>query len=211
MNPWKLVRRTSGLLAITTVVAAAYALGADDAKKNQPPAATSAEQAKEMEAWMAMAKPGKEHEAMKRMEGNFDVVVEMVMMPGAEPVKSTGKQKARTVMGGRYLQADYTGESMGMEFHGASLSGYDNAKKKHFSAWIDDMGTGIMLAEGTASPDGKVITLRGEYTDPMSQKHKYRWVTTIESDDRYTFDWFDSDANGANEFRMLHNTYTRAK
>ena len=73
------------------------------------------------------------------------------------------------------------------------------------------MGTGILLAEGTASPDGKVITLHGEYTDPMGLKHKYRWVTTIESDDRYTFDWFDSDGNGANEFRMLHNTYTRAK
>jgi hypothetical protein len=208
MNTWKLVRRTLGLLAILCV-AAASAPGADDAKK-APPNLTP-EQAKQMEAWMAAAKPGKEHEAMKRMEGTFDVEVEIVEQPGATPEKSKGTQKSATIMGGRYLQADYTGEAMGQTFHGVSLSGYDNLKKKHFSAWIDDMGTGILIAEGTASPDGKVITLRGQHVDPAGRQRNYRWVTTIESDDRYTFDWFDSDANGANEFRMLHNTYTRAK
>ena len=69
-----------------------------------------------------------------------------------------------------------------------------------------------MLAEGTASPDGKVVTLTGEYNDPMTnQKHKYRWVTTFASDDKYTFDWIDSDKDGKNEYRMMHNTYTRSK
>src|SRR6266513_1241369 len=96
-----------------------------------------------------------------------------LVKPGAEPMKSSGKQKSVMIMGGRYLHADYTGEMMGKTFHGASLTGYDNAKKKHFSAWIDDMGTGIMLAEGTASPDGKVVTLSGEYYDPMTKSsHK---------------------------------------
>src|SRR2546423_1816414 len=165
MSLHKPVRLALGLLAIVSFAAAAYALGTDDAKKKDAAGearqaaasdAAARDQAKEMEAWMALAKPGKEHAAMKRMEGEFDVEVVMVMQPGAEPMKSSGKQKSVMIMGGRYLHADYTGEMMGMTFHGASLTGYDNAKKKHFSAWIDDMGTGIMLAEGTASPDGKV-------------------------------------------------------
>jgi hypothetical protein len=209
MSPWKTLRLSLAPMAVVSLAAAAYALGAQDAKKPQP--ALSPEQQKEMEAWMAIAKPGKEHEAMKRMEGTFDVQVEMVMQPGMPAEKSTGKQTAKMIMGGRYLAADYTGEAMGQPFHGASLTGYDNLKKKHFGAWIDDMSTGMMLAEGTASPDGKVITLHGEYTDPMNKKHKYRWVTTIDSDDRYTFDWFDADETGRGEYRMLHNTYTRAK
>jgi len=208
MSSWKSLRPSLGLLAALSLVMAAYALGADDAKKAQP--ALTPEQQKEMEAWMAVAKPGKEHEAMKHMEGTFDVAVEMVMQPGAPAEKSTGKQVAKMIFGGRYLHADFTGETMGQTFHGASLTGYDNVKKKHFSAWIDDMGTGLLTAEGTASADGKVVTLHGEYTDPMQKKHTFRWVTTFESDDRYTFDWFDTAAGGK-EFRMMRATYTRAK
>jgi hypothetical protein len=209
-------KSTSFRLALALL---AYAIAGDETKKDAAPgeaeqaaASTPADQAKMMEAWMAMAKPGKEHAAMKRMEGEYDVDVEMVMQPGAPPQKSKGKAKYAMIMGGRYLHADYTGETMGMAFHGASLMGYDNAKKKYFSAWIDDMGTGIMLAEGTGSPDGKVTTLSGEYDDPMTgQKRKYRWVTTVVSDDKHTFDWLDADKDGKNEYRMMRNTYTRVK
>ena len=101
---------------------------------------------------------------------------------------------------------------MGAAFHGASLMGYDNAKKKYFSAWVDDMSTGIMLGEGTASADGKVITMTGEYDDPMTRsKRRYRWVTTFDGADKYAFDWFDADKDGKNEFRMMRNVYSRVK
>ena len=214
----KCVRLALALLAGVSLAAAAYALADDEAKKDskhdavQAASAEPADQAKMMEAWMALAKPGKEHAALKRLEGEYDVDVEMVMQPGTPPQKSKGKAKYAMIMGGRYLHADYTGESMGMPFHGASLMGYDNAKKKYFSAWIDDMGTGIMLAEGTGSDDGKVTTLAGEYDDPMThQKRKCRWVTTVVSADKHTFDWFDADKDGKNEYRMMRNVYTRVK
>jgi len=216
------LRLVLALLASVSLAAAAYALAADDAKDSakkdsageakQASASTPADEAKMMEAWMALAKPGKEHAALKRMEGEYDVDVEMVMQPGAPAQKSKGKAKYGMIMGGRYLHADYAGETMGMPFHGASLMGYDNAKKKYFSAWVDDMSTGIMLGEGTGSPDGKVTTLTGEYEDPMThQKRKYRWVTTVVSDDKHTFDWFDADKDGKGEYRMMRNTYTRVK
>jgi len=214
----KSVRLALALLATVSLAAAGYALADDEAKKDskhdavQAASAESADQAKMMEAWMALAKPGKEHAALKRMEGEYDVDVEMVMQPGMPPQKSKGKAKYAMIMGGRYLHADYTGESMGMAFHGASLMGYDNAKKNYFSAWIDDMGTGIMLAEGTGSDDGKVTTLTGEYDDPMThQKRKCRWVTTVINDDKHTFDWFDANKDGKNEYRMMRNVYTRVK
>jgi hypothetical protein len=222
MPQWKSVRLVVCLLVVASVGAAAFALADEEAKNaagkraegdaKQASASESADEAKMMEAWMALSKPGKEHAALKRLEGEYDVDVEMVMKPGAPPMKSKGKARYAMIMGGRYLHADYTGETMGMPFHGASLMGYDNAKKKYFSAWIDDMGTGIMLAEGTGSPDGKVTTLSGEYDDPMThQKRKYRWVTTVVSDDKHTFDWLDADKDGKNEYRMMRNTYTRVK
>ena len=136
MSLHKPVRRALGLLAVVSLAAAAYALGADDAKKKdaageaqQAAASDKGDPAKEMEAWMALAKPGNEHAAMKRMEGEFDVEVELVTEPGAQPQKSKGKQKSVMIMGGRYLHADYTGEMMGMTFHGASLNGYETRRR----------------------------------------------------------------------------------
>jgi len=222
MSQRKLLRVTAGLVA-ALALAAAYALAGGDAKKDPPAKDPSAEAkqaaasgkadpAREMEAYLAMMRPGKEHAALKRMVGEFDVDVEMVMQPGAPPTRSKGKEKAALIMGGRYLHGDYTGDMMGTPFHGAGLTGYDTYKKKYFSAWIDDMSTGIIMGEGTASADGKVITMKGEFDDPMAgARMKYRWVTTFVSDDQYTFDWFQSDKDGKNEFRMMHNTYSRVK
>ena len=218
MSLRKSLRPALALVAIVSIAAGAYAAADDEAKKPEADAKQAAakaspdEAAKQMEAWAALAKPGPEHERLKRMVGEFDVESELVMQPGAPPQKSKGKHKATMIMGGRYLLGDYTGEMMGTEFHGAGLTGYDNAKKKYFGTWIDDMGTGMMVAEGTCSPDGKVMTLKGEYDDPLTrQKHKYRWVTTVLSDDKHVFEWFDGDKDGKNEYRMMRVTYTRVK
>ena len=223
MSKGNSLRVALGLVAALSL-AAAYALADDEAKKDAPAKESSAadatqagaseksDPAKELEAYLAMMRPGKEHARLKAMEGEFDVDVEMVMQPGTPATKSRGKEKSAFIMGGRYLHADYTGEVMGKPFHGASLMGYDTYKKKYFSAWVDDMSTGIMLGEGTASADGKVITMSGEYDDPMTRtRHRYRWVTTLVSDDKHTFDWYDSDKDGKGEYRMMHNTYTRVK
>ena len=222
MSLWKSVGVSVALVAVFSLAVAALAAAADDdkAKKDDAGDAKQAaakspspdEAAKQMEAWMALAKTGEQHERLKRLAGEFDVDSEMVMQPGAPAQKSKGKHKAAMIMGGRYLQGEFTGETMGMTFHGLSFMGYDNAKKKYFTTWMDDMGTGIMVAEGTASKDGKVITMTGEYDDPMAnQKRKYRWVTTVVSDDKHVFEWFDADKDGKNEYRMMRVTYTRTK
>jgi hypothetical protein len=40
--------------------------------------------------------------------------------------------------------------------------GYDNAKKKFVSTWIDNMGTGMMTAEGEWNPSKKSIEFKGK-------------------------------------------------
>lgn len=234
MSLWKPVRPVLALFTVVCLAAAANVTANDQDKKDAAEAREAAtkqaeanaaaareaaarsvpadDTAKQMEAWAALAKTNEHHERLKRMAGEYDVESEMVMQPGAPPQKSKGKHKATMIMGGRYLLGEFTGEMMGQTFRGAGLTGYDNAKKKYFGTWIDDMGTGMMVAEGTCSPDGKVMTLKGEYDDPMTnQKHKYRWVTTVVSDDKHVFEWFDGDKDGKNEFRMLRVTYTRVK
>ena len=48
-------------------------------------------------------------------------------------------------MGGRYLHGMFKGTAMGQPFEGASVSGYDNTKKKYFNVWVDSMSTGGKL------------------------------------------------------------------
>jgi hypothetical protein len=42
---------------------------------------------------------------------------------------------------------------------GLGLNGYDNLQRKYVTVWVDTLGTGIFVMEGTASPDGETITL----------------------------------------------------
>jgi hypothetical protein len=155
--------------------------------------------------------PGEHHAHMKQMVGTFDVEMDMVMAPGAPPQKTKGVQKSQMMLDGRYLHGDYTGDMMGMPFHGMSLMGYDNQKKKYFSAWVDSMSTGLLVFEGTCDEAGKVFTFNGEYDDPMTGRHlKVRTVSKFVSPDRYTFEWFETGPEGK-EARTMYATYTRAR
>ena len=172
---------------------------------------TPEQAAAEMEAWMKLGQPGPEHARLKKMVGTYKTEAEMVMAPGTPPQKSSGTQTYEEMLGGRYIHGTYTGEMMGMPFQGMSLMGYDNQKKKYFTAWVDSMSTGMMVSEGTADASGKVITFTGSYDDPMTGKaKKYRQVTTVESDDKHKFEWFENGEDGK-EYRMMIVTYTRVK
>jgi Protein of unknown function (DUF1579) len=189
------------------------ATAADKAKGSEAKgsAAKASDRAAEMEAWLKLAQPGEQHQRLQRMAGTYDTDAEMVMAPGAPAQKSKGKQKYEVLLGGRYLHGEYSGDMMGMPFKGMSLMGYDNQKKKYFTAWIDSMSTGLMVSEGTADSSGKVLTFTGSYDDPMSGKtKKYRQVTTVVSPDKHTFEWFENGDDGK-EYRMMMITYTRTK
>ena len=207
------------LFATACLAVAVTAIAQDDAKNADAQAAAdkakgekkAADPAAEMEAWMKLGQPGPEHARLQKMAGTYTTEAEMVMAPGTPPQKSKGKQTYEAMLGGRYIHGSYTSEMMGMPFTGMSLMGYDNQKKKYFSAWVDSMSTGLMVSEGTADAAGKVITFTGSYDDPMSGKaKKYRQVTTVESDDKHKFEWFENDEAGK-EYRMMLVTYTREK
>jgi Protein of unknown function (DUF1579) len=56
-------------------------------------------------------------------------------------------------------------------FSGIGIDGYDNLRKKYVTAWMDTMGTGIFMMEGTASADGKTIILKGQHAEPGGRAH----------------------------------------
>ncbi|MBI4816064.1 MAG: DUF1579 domain-containing protein [Deltaproteobacteria bacterium] len=163
-----------------------------------------------MEAWMKAATPGPQHQLLKSLAGNFTVASKAWMDPKAPPMESAGKMKAQMTLGDRFLHQTLESQMMGQPFTGAGLIGFDNVKGKFVSTWSDTMGTMIMMFEGTADKTGNVITMTGEYLDPMTKKKKkMRTVMKVESADKQTFELYDQDKKGK-EFKAMEAVYTRA-
>ena len=179
---------------------------AADGKKSAP-----ADPAADFEAFLKANQPNEHHARLKQLAGTFDVEMETVMAPGAPPQKSKGVSTSEMILGGRYLHGAYKGDMMGMAFEGNSLMGYDVQKKKYFNAWIDSMSTGLIVFDGAVDPAGKVFTFTGEMDDAMTgRKVKIRHVTTIVSNEKYTFDWYETGPDGK-ENKSMSAVYTRKK
>lgn len=162
-----------------------------------------------MEMMAKAAAPGPEHARFKKMEGKWNQVVKWTMDPSqpAQETKSTAVIK--TLMDGRYCQELTSGQMMNMPFNGLGITGYDKIQKKYVSIWIDNMGTGIMKSEGTASADGKTIEWQGESSDPMTGGvSKMRMVTTFIDDDHHSFEMFGVMPDGK-EMKMMTIDYSR--
>ena len=124
----------------------------------------------EDKAMMAYMTPGKMHDMLAKSAGLWNEDVTMWMSPDAPPVKGVMTAMNRMIMGNRYLQCMNRGTFMGMPFEGISTIGYDNAKNVFMSTWIDNMGTGIMYAEGKWNESNSTIDFTGKSFDPMSGK-----------------------------------------
>jgi hypothetical protein len=133
-------------------------------------AAMSKEEEEMMKAWMAYSTPGSAHEMLAKDNGEWNEEITMWMGPGAAPSKNTATAVNSMILGGRYQQSFHKGTFEGMPFEGISTVGYDNAKKKYISTWIDNMGTGFMIMEGSYDPATKMIRTKGKQVDPVTGK-----------------------------------------
>ena len=169
-----------------------------------------------MKKCQAFATPGDEHKRLQPLVGKWAYEVRWQMAPDAPAETSKGTGEYKWIMDGRYLQQECTGAQPegpeGMIMKGLGLIGYDNMKKQYFCVWIDNMGTGVMSGYGTADAEGKVITMKGEFSNPMTgnANEKWRTVTRIESPDKHVFEMYGPDPSGK-EFKCMEITYTRAK
>src|SRR5512143_1691169 len=92
-----------------------------------------------MEIYQELATPGAPHQLLARMAGSWNVRSSCAMEPGKPPMESTGTSEQKMILGGRFLQQEFSGEMMGSPFTGIGVTGYDNHIKKYVSTWIDSM------------------------------------------------------------------------
>ncbi|MGJ8593571.1 MAG: DUF1579 domain-containing protein [Aquaticitalea sp.] len=145
----------------------------------------------EMKAWEASMTPGTQHKMLAESDGSWNSKVKMWMDPSQPPTESEATAKNEMILNGLYLRSTHTGNMMGMPFHGESITGYDNVKKKFFSTWIDNMGSGIMVLEGDYDENSKTLTLTGNMMDAMTGKAmEIKEKIIYHSPDKNTFEMY---------------------
>ena len=165
----------------------------------------------EMKAWMDYMTPGEFHKEMAKWDGEWNEDITMWMAPGAPAQKSTASCVNKMILGGRYQSSIHKGSFSGMPFEGISTTGYDNAKKTFISTWVDNMGTGVMVLEGTWDEKGKMLTMKGKQTDPATGKEMgVREIFRVIDDNTQKMEMFMTPAGGQ-EFKSMEITFTRKK
>ena len=171
-----------------------------------------------MKQMMELSKLNENHKLLGEFVGNWTYTVKMWMAPGAPPNESKGTAVCKSIMDGRYFVSENTGsfkmpgpdgKMKDMNFKGIATDGYDNVKKKFVSSWVDNMGTGIFLSEGTYDAATKTFTYTGEAEMAPGMKSKMRQTIKVTDKDHRTFEFFDD--RGTGETKNMEINFTRKK
>jgi len=161
-----------------------------------------------MEVYTKLAAPGEQHKQLASLAGSWTTKTKEWMEPNKPPVESTGSAEMKMLLDGRFLQQELTGQIMGQPFSGIEITAYDNLLKRYVTSWMSTMSTGIFMMEGTASTDGKTITLKGQHAEPGGGYMKHRAIWKIMDSNTQTFDMYGTHPGGK-EWKMMETTYTR--
>ena len=192
------------LSTLCLIIACSFAM--TEEKKAEPSQAEQMQ--KMMEMYTKLATPGPQHKQMASLAGSWTTKSKSWMDPSQPPMESTGSCEQKVLLDGRFLQQECTGEMMGQKFSGFGLMAYDNFTKKYKSTWMDSMGTGLYVFEGTGSDDGKTINMTSSYEDPIEGTMNVRTVTKIIDNNNQTFEMYAIGKAGK-EVKMFEMTYTR--
>ncbi|RZL03806.1 MAG: DUF1579 domain-containing protein, partial [Pedobacter sp.] len=128
----------------------------------------------EMKAWEDYATPGEMHKMMADEVGTWDCEMAFWTIEGKKH-KGNTTAEIKMVLGGRYQESHYKGTVMGQSFEGKATLAYNNASNDFTTTFIDNMGTGIMVASGAYDADSKSVNYRGTTVDPVTgNKTQYR-------------------------------------
>jgi hypothetical protein len=149
---------------------------------------------------------GPEHKLLEQTVGTWDA--EMRVNGVDTPSKCVAKYTS--TCGGLWVASEFEGDLLGQKFQGRGLDGYDTAKKKYVSVWVDSMITAPMFFEGEYDAARKKMTQVATAPGMDGQPAKWKSVTTMDSADKHTFEMFVTP-QGGDEARMFTITYTRRK
>jgi len=165
----------------------------DGVKTETPVAETPVDSAAQAKAWQAYATPGAPHKLMNDEVGTWNCEMTFWYDKDSKPEKASSVATVKMILGGRYQEANYVGKIMGAPFEGKSTLAYNNASKEYTTTFIDNMGTGMMIATGKYDEKTKSMELKGDVVNPMNGiKSPYREIYTIVDATTRKMEMFDT-------------------
>ena len=161
-----------------------------------------------IEIYTKLATPGEPHKLFTSLAGSWTTKTKEWMDPQKPPIESNGSADMRMLLDGRYLQQEITGNMHERPFSAIWTIAYDNLLKQYVSTWISTMGTGIFMMDGTASADGKTITLTGQHAEVGGGHMTHRAIWRIVDSNTQEFVMYGTH-HGGKEMKMFETIYTR--
>ncbi|HKF52556.1 MAG TPA: DUF1579 family protein [Candidatus Acidoferrales bacterium] len=171
------------------------------------PALTDAQQ-KAMQALAEQAQPGPAHAELMKRAGDY-TTTETYSAPGAEPQQFTGTAKLKSILGGRFLEEENSGDSLGQPYSGLRLYGYNNGSKQYEAMWIYNGSTAFLVLDGSSDDNGKTVRYTGAFLGPGGGRQILRVTITQQDADHFVVKLLGEGPNNA--MSTLETTYTRVK
>lgn len=180
----------------------------DSIKTETTEAEPELDSAAQMKAWMVYATPGAPHKVMTDEVGTWNCDMTFWSEPNGKAEKATSTADIKMILGGRYQEANYKGTMMGQPFEGKSTLAYNNASKEYTTTFIDNMGTGMMVATGKYDESKKSIEFKGEMVNPLNgKKTPYREIYTIVDPKTRKMEMFD--VKNGSEYKSMEIVMTK--
>jgi len=157
-------------LIMTVVMMAVVVVAVSFSHAADPTAKPQSKQDLMMEAMLKFGPPGPEHKNLEPLVGTWTAKMKMWMDPSQPAIESDGVLTRKAVLGGRFVQEDYTGNVMGQSYQGVGTMGFDRAKKTYLSNWMDNMSTAVMDSKGQYDGAAKTWTFGCEETCPLTNE-----------------------------------------
>jgi hypothetical protein len=161
-----------------------------------------------------LAKTNSNHQLLAELAGTWNYKLKIRTGPD-KWTETNGIVVRQPIMNGRYFLADFDVEMLPgadgklekANFKGKSIEGYDNAKQKFVSIWIDNASTGITTFEGTYDPASRTFTYNAETEAQPGKITKVRELITVADSDHYSLTWLEN--HGGHEVKTVEINYTR--
>lgn len=137
-----------------------------------------------MQAMAAAAQPGPMHADLMKRAGDYTTTTTFYA-PGTEPQQSTGTARLKSILGGRFLEEENSGDSFGAPYSGLRLYGYNNGSKQYEAIWIYNGSTAFLVLDGGSEDNGKTVRYSGAFLGPNGVRETLRVTVTQQDDDHF--------------------------
>lgn len=137
-----------------------------------------------MQAMAQAAQPGPPHAELMKRAGDYNTRTTFYA-PGTEPQQSTGTAKLKSILGGRFLEEENSGDSFGAPYSGMRLYGYNNGSKQYEAIWIYNGSTAFLVLDGSTEDNGKTVRYSGAFLGPSGVRQTLRVTITQQDVDHF--------------------------